>query len=33
MHRTKIDLADNVRASIIGELSAALADRDRKSVV
>jgi starvation-inducible DNA-binding protein len=26
MHRTKIDLADNVRAAIIGELSAALAD-------
>jgi starvation-inducible DNA-binding protein len=26
MHRTKIDLADNVRASVIGELSAALAD-------
>lgn len=26
MHRTKIDLADNVRAAVIGELSAALAD-------
>ena len=26
MYRTKIDIADNVRASIIGELSAALAD-------
>jgi starvation-inducible DNA-binding protein len=26
MHRTKIDLADNVRASVIGELSSALAD-------
>ena len=26
MHRTKIDLADNVRAAIIGELASALAD-------
>ncbi|HEV2675583.1 MAG TPA: DNA starvation/stationary phase protection protein Dps [Aliidongia sp.] len=26
MHRTKIDLADNVRAAIIGELGSALAD-------